>query len=232
MKPEYNDPINSFVISENAPETAYSDNRDEWDKRIGSQTVQKHRWQLVAFGLLLLCIILSLFTIYRETKSIVLPYFVLIDAETRAPIEVKKLDGEVKVGEKEIQYFLSDVVRKTRIIPKDPIIYEENWTSVYEFLSPEASQKMNAVIKSENQAERLQNGYTSQIQIHSVSHIASSTYQVRWTENTYDKAGKALESYRMIGTFDVKIKGPKDEKTLLVNPFGIYIVNFSWTREM
>lgn len=233
MRPEFNDPPTPFTLSENPPDTVYSRNRDEWDSRIGTQTIQKYRWQQIAFCLLVLCLLLVGFAIYKETKSIIAPYFVLVDAETRAPLEIKKIDGEMmEVGEKEIQYFLSDIVRKTRLIPKDPIVYENNWTAVYAFLTAESSQKMNAVIAEEKQAEYLKNGNTSQIQINSVSRISSMTYQVRWTEYTYEKGGKPLETYRMIGTFEIKLKTPQDEKTLLVNPLGIYIVNFSWSKEM
>jgi type IV secretion system protein VirB5 len=69
------------------------------------------------------------------------------------------------------------------------------------------------------------------VEITSVLARSPSTYQVQWRETTYDQ-GVATSSTNWTGLFTTKIQPPKNEQELRVNPLGIFITTFQWSREL
>lgn len=81
-------------------------------------------------------------------------------------VRVDNATGQVEVGsrlvttnytpqEAEIKHFLSRFVSNIRTIPLDPVLYKSNWNTAQHFLTPQAAQKLNNMIASENQLARL-----------------------------------------------------------------------------
>jgi type IV secretion system protein TrbF len=55
---------------------------------------------------------------------------------------------------------------------------------------------------------------------------------VRWEETTYNKDGVTTGIKNMTGIFTIEISPPDDEYKLKVNPLGLYIKQFSWSRDV
>jgi len=61
------------------PATPYQSAAQVWDERIGSARVQAKNWRLMAFGSLLLALLMAGGLVWRSAQSIVTPYVVEVD---------------------------------------------------------------------------------------------------------------------------------------------------------
>src|SRR3546814_1556160 len=61
------------------PATPYQAAAQVWDERIGSARVQAKNWRLMAFGCLVLALLMAGGLVWRSAQSIVTPYVVEVD---------------------------------------------------------------------------------------------------------------------------------------------------------
>jgi type IV secretion system protein VirB5 len=68
------------------------------------------------------------------------------------------------------------------------------------------------------------------VEISSILQKSEGTYQVRWVETTFSNGVRhSRDDYT--GLFQVKLMPPRDEADTFKNPIGVYITNFTWSRE-
>ncbi|HOJ78464.1 MAG TPA: conjugal transfer protein TrbF [Bacillota bacterium] len=227
---ELNQPTQSYH-PESYPVTPYDRAREEWDNRIGSARVQALNWRLCALVSITLCLVLAIGLIYQSSKSMVTPYVVQVGSDGTATAIGPARESKYVPQEKEIKYFLSQVVQKARTIPLDPVIAKQNWLSVYAFLRQSAANKMSQIVKVEEPLKKI-GTETVQVDINVVVAMSKDTYQIRWREDVYSKEGALKDSYWMTGLFTFDFSTPRSEKELLQNPLGLYIKDFSWSKEL
>lgn len=203
----------------------------EWDNRIGSARVQAFNWRIFALASMILSVILACGLIYQSTKSTVTPYIVEVSADGAARAVGPAREATFVPQEKEIKYFLGQFIIKTRTLTMDPVVSKQNWVTAYAFMRPAAANKMNDLVKKENPLAKM-GQETVQANIRVVVPVSKNTFQIRWTEDVFTKDGAVKESYRMTGLFTVDFTAPKTEQELMVNPLGLYISDFSWSREL
>ena len=61
------------------PATPYQSAAQVWDERIGSARVQAKNWRFMAFGCLVLALLMAGGLVWRSAQSIVTPYVVEVD---------------------------------------------------------------------------------------------------------------------------------------------------------
>jgi type IV secretion system protein VirB5 len=215
---------------EGYPTNPYDRAKAEWDDRIGSSVAQAYNWRKIAFCAIGLCFILSGGLIYQSTKSQVIPYIVEVDGSGATQVAGAANDSKHVPQEKEVKYFLSQFIQKTRSLPMDPVVYRQNLDSSYVCMEQEASKKFNTLMKQENAAEKI-GRQTIQVNIKVVIPISDKNFQVRWTETIYEN-GSLKESNNMTGLFMLSFGQPKDEKEIMQNPLGIFIKDLSWSKEI
>jgi len=59
----------------------------------------------------------------------------------------------------------------------------------------------------------------------------SDSYQANWTEEVWDLTTGSQKTVKMTGIFTITIIQGKDKKSLMENPLGIYVKDFSWSEE-
>jgi type IV secretory pathway TrbF-like protein len=227
---ELNQPTKCYK-PEGDPVTVYQKAKLEWDHRYGSWIVQARNWRLAALGSIVVSVCLTIGLVYQSSKSSVTPYVVRVnnDGIAQAIGPAKAMNYSPK--ETEIRYFLSQIVQKTRAIPTDPIVAKQNWLTVYNFLRQGAASKMNRYVQAENPLAKV-GLETVQVEINVIVPLSKNSYQIRWREDIFTKEGALGETKRMTGVFAIELATPKTEKELLVNPLGIYVKDFSWSKEL
>ncbi len=217
------------------PETPFLRAKEEWDNRIGSSVVQAKNWRLVAIILSISFLMLSTGSIYLGSLKKEVPIIVTLDlssGQTNVLGFAKSIKYEPRI--QEIKYFLSSFINKVRAVPIDPVIIKQNWNDAYVFLKREAAIKLNNQVNTDKN-NPLNNIGTETVIVEpiSVNQVAnSSSYQARWSETRYNKNGGLIDSYTMSGVFSLEIETPDSEAVIRVNPLGIFITNFSWSREL
>ena len=127
-----------------------------------------------------------------------------------------------------MEYFIWQIIKKTRTLPKDMVLYESNWNEAYTFLTSETSTKMNDMAVREKQEQKLKDGKTTKLDLKSITPLAGqdNTFNVRWNEVTYDNNGRVLTEYEMEAFFSVE-QTALDENTVYSNPLGIRVKDFT-----
>ena len=218
---------------EDFPESPYLRARMDWDERIGSTSVQASNWRLACFGSIFLSLLLLIGNAFQLTQRKIVPMVISVQKEGEASV-IGKAEGNYEPGEAQVRYFLLQFLRFVRTVPSDAVVVKNNWLQAYKFLTREAAQTLNTIVNSDIDSPLKKIGSdTVAIQPISVLFVqGSNSYQARWSETVFDKNGTVTDSYTMTGLFTIEVQAPTSEEAILVNPLGIFIKSFQWSRDL
>lgn len=211
------------------PVTPYQKAQQLWDERLGSARVQARNWRLMAFVCLSLATGLAAGLVWQSAQSRITPYVV----------EVDKLGGVQAVGsavrpyrpdDAEIAYHLARFVKDVRSLSIDPIVVRKNWLEAYDYATDRGAQVLNEFARSNDPFNAVGERSVS-VEVTSVVRVSDSSFQVKWTEQTWTN-GSLAKTERWTGIFTVVIRQPRDVATLRKNPLGIYVHGLDWSREL
>jgi type IV secretory pathway TrbF-like protein len=218
-----------------APESPYLKAKLEWDERIGATVHQAKNWRLMALSSSALALALVGANITQIMQRKVIPMVVQVDRDSGETKIIGKAGAETyRPGEPQIRFHLMQFIKYVRTVPVDPVVIKANWLAAYKFLRPEAARTLNQITDQDEQSPLKKIGLeTVSIQPISVLFVeGSNSYQARWLERRFDKAGQQTEQYTMTGLYTLEIEEPKSEEAILVNPLGIYIKSFQWSKDL
>lgn len=206
---------------------------NKWDQREGEIIVQNYNLRKIALGLMFVCMSLAAGLIYQSLQSSIIPYVVEVDSTTG---EIRNIgtvasSKNYEPSEAVYKYFLSQFIKNSREIPLDPVVFKSHLSLAHSFLTRDASAKFQAQMKDENLADRF-GRETIQVNITSVLPLeGGNSYQVCWDEERFiiGTGDKTIVPYRAILT--VQTIETKDEKQLEINPLGVYITDFNWSKD-
>lgn len=203
-----------------------------WDDREGAVIVRMKNYRLAIILLCIVSVVLAIGLVVQSLKSSVVPYIVEVDTQTGRVRNAGVLREEgYTPQEAETRYFLNQFLLHIREMPLDPIVYKNNLTSAFAFLTKDAATKMNAEFRNEKTAEKF-GSKTVQVQIVSCLPMeGSSSWQIRWNEEEFSIGSGQKTVTPMSGIFMVTNIPPKEQEILDVNPLGIYVSDFNWTKD-
>jgi type IV secretion system protein TrbF len=70
------------------------------------------------------------------------------------------------------------------------------------------------------------------VDVQSVQPITDKTWRVEWKETHRDRNGGSTSILNYQATITIVINPPSDEKTIFVNPLGIYVNTFNWSERI
>ena len=205
----------------------------KWDEREGEIIVQNYNLRRLLVGLLAVVMALTCGLVYKSLSANVMPYVVEVDTMTGAIRNVGTVEASThyQAGEAVYKYFLSKFLKNTREIPLDPVVYKENLTTAYGFLTKDAALKLQTMLKTEKTTEKFGH-QTVQINISTILPMEGGhSYQIRWTEENFTIGTGEKKVTPYSGIFTVQTIRSEDEAQLAVNPIGLYISDFSWSKD-
>lgn len=211
------------------PETPYQRAGQVWDERIGSARVQAKNWRLMAFGGLFLTTGLSGALVWQSMQSRVVPYVVEVDALGQAQA-VAPAAKDYRPTDPQIAWFLGRFITGVRARSLDPVLMRENWLSAYDFATERASLFLGEYARTSNPFADV-GRKTVSVQVTSVVRASDTSFQVKWTEQQYERGSLASTS-RWTAMLTVKIKPPRLADVLRKNPLGLYVDAIDWSREL
>lgn len=221
-----------YKSAKELPETPYSKAGEVWDRLFWAATVRFKTWRMIACLSMVLNVTLVCGISYIGSRSSIVPYIVQVDAKSGAVLTVERVDARSQANETEIEYFLWNVTRKARTLPKDLVIYKQNWEEVYAYLDQSCANKMNNMAIAEDYQTKISNNYTTMLKLKGFNKYSGqdNTYQVRWDETLYDATGKVISNYSMEAFYTIDFTAVTNEN-IHVNPLGIQIKDFSVSQE-
>lgn len=211
------------------PQTPYQRAGQMWDERIGSARVQARNWRLMAFGGLLLSTGLSTGLLWQSMQSRVVPYVVEVDrlGEARA---VAPVDNDYRPTDPQIAWHLARFIANIRSVSLDPVLMRQNWLSAYDFATDRGALFLGEYARNADPFATVGTNNVS-IQVTSVVRASDMSFQVKWTENAYERGSLAGTS-RWTAILSVEVRPPKSADTLRKNPLGLYVDAVDWSREL
>ena len=211
------------------PATPYQSAAQVWDDRIGSARVQAKNWRLMAFGCLVLALLMAGGLVWRSAQSIVTPYVVEVDqaGQVRA---VGEAATPYRPNDAQIAYHLAHFVVLVRSLSIDPIVVRQNWLDAYDYTTDKGAAVLNEYARTNDPFTRIGKESVT-VQISSVTRASESSFNVRWTETRFVN-GALDRTERWNAVVSTVLQTPRTEQRVRKNPLGIYVNGLSWSREL
>src|SRR3990170_679249 len=136
------------------PATPYQSAEQVWDDRIGSSRVQAKNWRLMAFGCLVLALLMAGGLVWRSAQSIVTPYVVEVatGGQVRA---VGEAATPYKPNDAQIAYHLAHFLTDVRSLSVDPIVVRQNWLEAYDYTTDKGAATLNDYARTNDPFARI-----------------------------------------------------------------------------
>jgi type IV secretion system protein VirB5 len=211
------------------PVTPYQKAAQLWDERIGSARVQARNWRLMAFGSLALSMGLAVGMAWQSMQSRVTPYVVEVDrlGEVRA---VAPAIETYQPTDAQIAWHLGRFIASVRGVSVDPVLVRRNWLDAYDFATDRAAVFLNDYARASDPFAAIGTRSVS-VQVTSVVRASDSSFQVKWTEQVYER-GSLARTERWTAILTTVIQPPRSAEVLRKNPLGLYVNAIAWSREL
>lgn len=209
----------------------YLNARREWDERYGDHIARAKNWRIVAMVSLAVTGIACAGIAYIGAQSKIQPFVVMTD-QLGSPVAVarpasvgnEKADQRIKVAQ------LANWVVNARTITSDRAAQQVMIDKVYAMAGRNTAEYMNGWFRDHSP---FGGDETASIEIASVLPQSADTYQVSWIE-TRSKYGQMANKERWKSLLTIAQSDELANKpgVALWNPFGLYIKEMSWTKEV
>jgi type IV secretion system protein VirB5 len=209
-------------------DTPYRRAQQEWDARMGSAVLSARTWRTMAFAALGLsaALALALTAVALQRRTFV--HVVEVAPEGQV-LSVRAADATWSPTETQTAYFLGRFVRLTRSLPTDAVVLRENWLEAYRFLTPQAATQLNEIARADDPFASV--GTLGRVvHVRSIVQRSPNSWQVAWEERTTG-AGAMPPRAAYTGLFTVRHAPPRTADDIAINPLGLFITEFSWSRD-
>jgi type IV secretion system protein TrbF len=211
------------------PATPYQAAGQIWDARLGSARVQAKNWRLMAFGCLLLAVLMAAGLVWRAGQSLVTPYVVEVDqlGQVRA---VGEAATPYKPADAQVAYLLSRFITDVRSLSIDPIVVRQSWLEAYGFATDRGAATLNDYARVNDPFAHVGQNSVS-VEVTSVVRMSDTSFQARWIEHRYTD-GAISGTERWTAVLSLIVEPPRTDEQLRRNPLGIYVNGLSWSRDL
>jgi type IV secretory pathway TrbF-like protein len=213
-------------------DTRYKRARQEWDNRMGSAVIQAKNWRLATFTSLVLVGFAIGGMAYLGAQPKTVPHIVEVDklGAPRYVGPVGQSGREYKPSEPSLRYHLRRFIDATRTLSSDPTVVKRNWLDAYTLVTSNAANQLNVYAESTQPIKRAQDGERVSVELVAMVQLSKDTWQADWREISWDRNGNQVGTTVWRGNFRLVVKLPETEERIAINPIGLYIDEFHWSR--
>ena len=183
----------------------------------------------MAFGCLVLALLMAGGLVWRSAQSIVTPYVVEVDQAGQVRT-VGEAATPYRPNDAQIAYHLAQFVTLVRSLSIDPIVVRQNWLDAYDYTTDRGAAVLNEYARAHDPFVRV-GKESATVQITSVVRASDTSFNVRWTEQHFVN-GALASTERWNAVISTVLQTPRTEQRLRKNPLGIYVNGLSWSREL
>lgn len=226
------------ALPDDLPANPYLASRRAWNAHVGALVASRRIWQLV--GLIALLIVLASVggLVHIGSQSRFVPYVVEVD-KLGQPLAVGVADRATPADPRVIRATLATFISDLRTVTPDTALQRRAILRAYAVLAAgnAATHKTNEWFNGTDTINPFKRAATEtvSVQIESVLAQSAESWQVDWIETVHDRSGKPTSApARMRALVSVQVANqPSDasEQQLRDNPLGIFITDFSWSRQ-
>jgi type IV secretion system protein VirB5 len=216
---------NARVLNENP----FLAGRTEAAERYGHLSKNAAQWRLISSALLICCVACVAAVIYTAGRITVVPYIVQVDSHgyeiAIEPVSASRVDARLMIAH------VGRYVWSLKTVFTDPEAQLHLMNFVYS-TTPEST----AAAKKYQEYYQINNPIligeteTIQVTVNSVLSMSPETWQAEWTEDRFTVGGDKISTKHYRGIFSTAVVTPRTMQEILLNPLGIFIVDFNFSE--
>jgi type IV secretion system protein VirB5 len=211
------------------PETAFQKAGQLWDERIGTARQQAHNWRLIAFGSVLVSVLLATGLIVLSAQSQVVPFVVEVDRRGGV-VRVAPAVQHYHPNAAQISYFLARFIREVRSLSSDPVVVRRNWLNAYAAVTSRGAAQLSIYARRHNPFAHI-GVNTVSVEVKDVVRISRASFQVRWVEDHYAHDSLIARTH-WTAVLSIVLRPPRTLDVLRQNPLGLYVDDLHWSRDL
>lgn len=216
----------------------YLSARRTWNDHMRSVQASRNMWQILA----LLCLLIALAgiggVVVIGSQSKFVPYVVQVNNLGEA-VAVSRADTAAVADQRVIHASVASFINDLRLVTPDIALQRRAIFRSYAMLSTNdpATVKANEWFGGDENSSPFKRAETETVNVEIISVIPQSeeTWQVDWLEKVYDRQGHLAEPpFKMRALLRVYTQPPTQsttEEQIRNNPLGIYIQDYSWSKQ-
>lgn len=204
--------------------------RVQWMERYGEYVAAAARWRRTALAALAVAALATAVAGWLGSRPRMVPYVVEVDRLGRA-LAAAPAERAAPADPRVVRSALARFVAAARAVTADAAVQRAMVDEAYRFVDrrSDAAGQLDRWYRERNPFERMAAGAV-EVAVRSVLALSADSWRVEWDET--ERAG-GRESVRPFqATLTVRISPPRDERQLLANPLGVYVVFFSWAERL
>ena len=204
--------------------------RDEWNERYRDLIVAARNWRLLAVTSSVVALVAVLGLIVIGAKPKVIPYIVAVDNLGKVVSQGTAVQASV-ADDRLIRAALWSWVQDWRMVSSDATVEKNAIERVYAQIGngTPAAIRISDAYRDESPLKLAQTETVS-VNVRALYASSKDSYEVEWTETTFDLKGEQVGTQNYKGVISISIRPPEDEGLARVNPLGIYVTNVSWSK--
>ena len=206
--------------------------RARWDERYGDFITRSRNWRIAFLVMSAIAVLQGLQHLQELRRSHVVPFVIAVDRMNNV-IATGLAEESKTVDPRIVRARVEEYVIKARSISSDKEVLKNNLQSVFaNTVVPSAANTMlKEYYTASSPFEKADQG-TAQVEVHDVTPLSATSYEVDWTETKRDKMGNPLGTENWKGVLGIVISPPKDEAVMRVNPFGVFVRSITWSKSI
>ena len=189
-------------------------------------------WRIVALSLSVVVLVLGISLVTVATRQQIIPWVVQVDQHGYA-INIGPATQANSQDPRLVIAYLSRFIQGLRTVVTDPKAQRWLIESLVYSVIPDNSNALNttnAYYRSNDPFERAQTKKeTVSVEIRSILPVGDKSWRAGWQENVF-KDGVKQRTENWTGLFETGVTPITDVKKLQDNPLGIYITEYSTTK--
>jgi type IV secretion system protein VirB5 len=210
--------------------SSYLAARDEWNERYRDLILAARNWRLLAVTSSIVALVAVLGLIVIGAKPRVVPYIVAVDNLGKVVSQGTAVQASVADDRLE-RAALWSWVQDWRMVSSDATVEKNAIERVYAQIGngTPAAIRISEAYRDESPLKLAQTETVS-VNVRALYASSKDSYEVEWTETTFDLKGEQVGTQNYKGVITISIHPPEDEGLARVNPLGIYVTNVSWSK--
>jgi|ERR1043166_354553 type IV secretion system protein VirB5 len=177
-------------------------------------------------GILLLCSILG--NIYQGTLPHWKPYYIIEDSASGAMRVLGPAPEHYDPSQATIKRDLREFVETLRGISTDKALMRQRWTLAFGRVTSTGRKHLDEYFA---QRKPLEQRAPILIEVLRLLPRTAHVWDVRWVEVVHNDKGERLTQETYSGLFTVEIREPRTEDQMQANPAGIWMQEWTWSKE-
>jgi type IV secretion system protein TrbF len=226
------------AVLKSTTENPYLTARRSWNEHVGAVVSSRQTWQVVGILSLLIALASVGGIVYIGSQSKFVPYVVEVDKLGQA-VAIAPAEAAAPADKRVVEASVASFIADARLVTPDVALQRKAIFHVYSMLAGNdpAAAKMTEWFSAAEESKPFARAKQETVSIEITSALPQTpdTWQVDWIETTRDRQGLLKgHPFRMRALVTVYIAAPTNKTTeeqIRNNPLGIFVRDFSWSKQ-